>query len=99
CGDIDTDLTVLYTAAHPNLGTVGISLTGPGGPYHYDLPTPVTPDYFGSVTELLDPAGNPVTVADLPPCAYLLTLSTTVLVTTGDVEPGPLWDQVASCKR
>jgi hypothetical protein len=99
CGGIGSSLTVMYTAAHPNLGAVSISLTGPAGTYHYDLPTPVTPNYFNQTTALFDAGNNPVTVANLPTCAYLLTLSTTVLVTNGENVPSPVYDQVAFCKR
>ena len=36
CAKITSALAVLYTAAHPNLGSVSLSVTGPGGPYHAD---------------------------------------------------------------
>jgi len=35
----------------------------------------------------------------MPSCAYIVTLETQVLLTTGDTEPLPLYDQVAFCKR
>jgi hypothetical protein len=35
CTEITNSLTVKYTAAHPNLGTFSIAMTGPGGPYTF----------------------------------------------------------------
>ena len=93
CGEINTDLTVLFTAAHPNLGNVGISMAGPGGPYTFTLP-PAMPggDHFGTATP------NGFNIADLPPCAYIVTFSVQLLLTTGDSVPNNLIDQIAFCK-
>lgn len=92
CSEISATLNVRYTAAHPNLGSVGISMSGPGGPYAFSLAGPVTPDTFGTAT----PSG--FVVADLDPCAYIVGLSVGLLLTTGDSSPDPLYDQVAFCK-
>jgi hypothetical protein len=92
CAGIAGALTVLYTAAHPNLGSVSISMAGPGGPYGFTLPAPADPhDNFGTAT-------NGFTVSTLPKCAYVITLAAEVLVTTGDAVPPPVYDQVAFCK-
>jgi hypothetical protein len=94
CGEITNTLTVQFTAAHPNLGSVSIVMTGPGGPYNFTLPAlPEIGDYYGTAT----PSGW--TVAALRPCAYLVTLTITVLLTDGDNFPDPLYDQIAFCKK
>ena len=94
CGEIGNTLTVLFTAAHPNLGSVNIVMTGPGGPYNFTLPAiPEVGDWFGTAT----PSG--FTVSNLKPCAYLVTLQITVLLTDGDNIPDPLYDQIAFCKK
>jgi len=92
CAEIGATLNVRYTAAHPNLGSVGISMSGPGGPYAFSLAGPVTPNTFGTAI----PSG--FVVADLTPCAYIVGLSVGLLLTTGDSNPDPLYDQVAFCK-
>ncbi len=93
CSEIKGSLTVLFTAAHPNLGSVNISMTGPGGPYGFTFPAiPEVGDWFGTATPTF-------TVASLKPCAYLLTLQITVLLTNGDTVPDPLYDQIAFCKK
>ena len=93
CADVSDSLTVLFTASHPNLGPVGIRMDGPGGPYSFTLPTPIpeTGDWFGT-------AINGFKLSDLIPCAYLVTLSVTPLLTTGDVNIQSFYDQIAFCK-
>jgi len=44
CGKVTNSLTIKYTAARPNLGTVTVHMDGPGGPY---------------ATPLADAAGSP----------------------------------------
>jgi len=92
CSEISSTLNVRYTAAHPNLGSVSISMSGPGGPYAFNLAGPITPNTFGTAT----PSG--FVVADLPPCAYIVGLTVGLLLTTGDSAPNPLYDQLAFCK-
>lgn len=94
CARITDALDVNYTAAHPNLGSMSLTITGPGGPYHYALP-PVGPDYFGSVGTLLNSADLPVVISSLPKCSYLLEGSIGLLLTTGDSVPLPIGDQIA----
>jgi hypothetical protein len=93
CSEIGNTLTVQFTAAHPNLGSVTIDMTGPGGPFNFTLPIiPETGDYFGTATPAF-------LVSNLKPCAYLVTLQITLLLTDGDNSPDPLYDQIAFCKR
>jgi hypothetical protein len=92
CSDITTGLDVLFTAAHPNLGAVGVTMSGPGGPYSFTLPAASPGNHFGTAT----PSG--FTVAGLASCAYIITVSAQVLLTTGDSSPDDLYDQIAFCK-
>lgn len=91
CAEIGGTLNVRYTAAHPNLGSVGLSMSGPGGPYGFTLAGPVIPNTFGTATPSF-------VVADLTPCAYIVGLSVDLLLTTGDSNPDPRYDQIAFCK-
>ena len=104
CSLLTQSLTVEFTAAHSNLGPVTVTLEGPGGPYAFDL-NPASPEvagenWFGTATPQL--FGTPPvprwTFASLLPCAYLLEISVTVLLTTGDGVPNALVDYVAFCK-
>jgi hypothetical protein len=91
CAKITSQVDVLYTCAHPNLGSVSASLTGPGGTVALPVPAPVNPkDNFGTITHLFAPAD--------PLCAYLVTLSTTYLLTTGDGNMSSVQDQIAFCR-
>lgn len=93
CARITDALDVRFTAAHPNLGTVTVSMKGPGGPYAFTLPAPLAPgDHAGTAV----PSGW--AVADLAPCAYIVELSVSLLLTNGDSAPGPLEDEMAFCK-
>ena len=93
CAEITRSLTVKYTAAHPNLGSVLIWMDGPGGPYAFTLAAGGTPENrFGVAT-------NRFTLASLRDCAYIVKLSAPLLLTTGDSTPGALTDEVAICKN
>ncbi|WP_270886041.1 hypothetical protein [Pedococcus sp. 5OH_020] len=94
CARIQNTLTVDYTAAHPNLSSMSLTVSGPGGPYHYALPA-IAADYHGSVNQLLDAANNPVAVSSLPKCSYILQASIGLLLTTGDSSPLPIYDDIA----
>jgi hypothetical protein len=92
CSLITNALDVLYTAAHPNLGAVNISMNGPGGPYSFTLAATGTPgDVFGT-------AIPGFSLASLSPCAYVVHLSVQILLTTGDSIPDLLTDEIAFCK-
>lgn len=97
CSQITDELTVLFTAAHPNLGSATLRMDGPGGPYTFtQTPDPASSpvDFFGTAVP-----SPPLVVKDLKPCAYLVTLTVDVSLTNGDSAPGPLTDQIAFCKR
>jgi hypothetical protein len=96
CSTLTNSLTVQFTAAHSNLGAVGVSLEGPGGPYPFTLNPAAGADPAENLFGTADPDGW--TFASLPPCAYLLKLSVDVLLTTGDGVPSALVDYIAFCK-
>ena len=92
CSDVVDQLHVRYTASHPNLGTVGISVAGPGS--HSVVMTDdavATPEDRFGVAE--PPAVDPV--KNWPSCSYIVTLTVGVLLTTGDGVPDPVVDQLA----
>jgi hypothetical protein len=93
CKELTNSLTVLFTAVHPTLGSVTINMQGPGGPYNFILPPAVAGQQFGTA------APDGWTFNNLIKCAYLVTLSVQVLLTTGDSAPGNLIDQIAFCKH
>ena len=86
------------TASHPNPGPVSLTMSGPAGldAYPFTLaPTtpPVTGDWYGHGV----PSGW--TVKDLEPCAYVVQLQVSILLTTGDENFGPpLYDFISFCK-
>ncbi len=92
CAEIGNDLDVKFTAAHPTLGNVSVSMSGPGGPYSFNLPAAVADEQYGTATP------NGFVVADLDPCAYIVTLRVQLLLTTGDSIPDDRFDQIAFCK-
>jgi hypothetical protein len=94
CQGITNSLTVEFTAAHPNLGSVSITMSGGGSTWPFKLPAlPETGDWYGTAT----PDGW--TVKDLKPCAYLITLEESILLTTGDDYLVPQYDHIAFCKK
>ncbi len=92
CAGVTTGLDVLFTTAHANLGDVSIAMTGPGGPYSFTLPGAVAGERFGTAT-------NGFVFTTLTDCAYIITLSATLLLTTGDSSPNPVQDQIGFCKK
>ena len=92
CAGITTGLDVLFTATHPNLGSVSLGMTGPGGPYGFILPPAVPGEQFGTAT-------NSFVIGSLADCAYIITLSVSLLLTTGDSVPLPIHDQIGFCKK
>jgi hypothetical protein len=91
CAEIQNSLTILITAAHPTMGTVSLGMIGNAFSGTFTLPAAVPGEQFGTVT-------NNFSVPNLPPCAYIVTLSTQLLLTTGDGVPSNLVDQIAFCK-
>ena len=94
CQKITNSLTVKFTAAHPNLGSASMTMTGGGTTRTFNPPSGAAPgpEWFGTAA----PTG--FTVNDLDPCAYLITLQIAVLLTDGDIDVGSLYDQIAFCK-
>jgi hypothetical protein len=98
CTDITTDLDVLVTAAHPNLGSVTLTVTGPTGTHTLD-PPPETPagvqprERVGTATIPAPP--HAWTVASLSKCSYIVMLRAELLLTTGDANFGSLEDFMA----
>jgi hypothetical protein len=96
CGTITNQLHVLFTAAHPNLGSVSLRMDGPGGPYGFTL----TPDAASSSVDFFGTATlSGVVVKDLKPCAYVVTMTVNVSLTDGDNDPSPLTDFIGFCKH
>ncbi len=89
CSKITDRVDIWYTNAHPNLGSMSCTLKGPGGVISLPI-GPVSEDAAGSITHTFTPAD--------PNCAYLVTLSATLLLTTGDSNLPPLYDQIAFCR-
>ena len=42
---------------------------------------------------------NLVVIGSLADCAYIITLSVSLLLTTGDSIPNPIHDQIGFCKK
>jgi hypothetical protein len=95
CAGISDTLDILFTAAHSNLGSVSMSMDGPGGPYAFTLPPAPVPgkDHFGIA------APNGFSITDLPNCAYIVDLWVQLLLTNGDVAHPGLHDRIAFCKK
>jgi hypothetical protein len=92
CGSITNALTVLVTAAHPNLGAVDLSMIGGGSTWGFTLPAATPGQIAGAAT-------NDFAVSDLPTCTYTVTLQTQVLLTTGDNIPDPQYDWLSFYKH
>jgi hypothetical protein len=92
CAELTNQLHVRYTAEHPTLGPVSMSLTGPGG-----FALAMTDDAGASATNRYGVAqvAAPNTAADLFKCTYVVTLAADILLTTGDSVPLPVQDLVA----
>jgi hypothetical protein len=89
CSKITNKVDILYSVAHPNTGGITMVLTGPLPPVNLG-PIAVTVNSFGTVTHNFAPSD--------PLCAYLLTLTATYLLTTGDANLPSVQDQVAFCR-
>ena len=93
CAKVSDSLNVNYTAANPNLGTVSLSMTGPGGPHTF---TPIVFTTPGQ--EAHGKASYSGNVMDLPKCAYIVKLSAELKLTNGETQHSNIWDEVAFCK-
>lgn len=95
CKEIDNSLTVRVTSAHPTLGAVSLSIIGGNAA---TLPATFTVPSTGLPGQRFGTATNNFNLALLDPCAYIVTLSTQIMLTTGDNVPSNLVDQIAFCK-
>lgn len=100
CNKITDALHVKYSARNENLSSVALSIVGPNKPGQSfgfpAIPLMAPPETFGTSQLVFTPVTD--TVNDLLPCAYTVTLSTKVKLTTGDGEPGPINDFISFCK-
>jgi len=99
CGKITNALTVKINARNENLGAVSLTLTGPAKPgqsFSFPAIAATQPEVFNnSIHPVIVPINS---VNDLLPCAYTVTLSVSVLLTTGDYVPNPFYDFISFCK-
>ena len=93
CSTISNSLTAKYTAANPNLGTVTLSMTGPGGPHSFNPVVFTTPGQEAHGTSAY--TGN---VANLPKCSYEVRVSAELNLTNGEYQHDNIWDRVLFCK-
>ncbi len=105
CNKITNALHIKYHARNENLSSVSLSITGPKKPGQNFGFSPIalmaSPETYGTTQLINLPLTSPPTlldVNDLLPCAYTVTLRTTVKLTTGDGEPGPINDFISFCK-
>jgi hypothetical protein len=91
CDEITNQLHVLYTASHPNLGALTLTLDGPGGftLTMTDNGASTADNRFGQAE-----VSAPYTAADLKKCTYIATLYAQILLTTGDSSPLDVTDQI-----
>lgn len=99
CGKITNTLTVHINARNENLGGVSLTLTGPAKPgqsFSFPAIAPAQPEVFSnSIHPVIVPVNS---VSELMPCAYTVTLSASLMLTTGDGIPNPLNDFISFCK-
>lgn len=97
CSPIGNNLHALCTAYHPALGSVTLSIEG-----NPPLP-PESPMVFSPSGEEVasTPAGFAFTASGLKPCAYILHMSATVLLTSGYGlrSDATLYDHIAFCVK
>ena len=89
CAKITTQADILYSVAHPHLGSIGMTLTGPLPAVNLG-PIAVSPNSFGTLTHHFSAAD--------PLCAYVVTLTAVYLLTTGDSNLSGVQDQIAFCR-
>lgn len=93
CAKITDALTVKYTAANPNLGSVWVSMQGPGGPHIFPAIAHNT-----SGEEAHGEVAYGGVVKDLPPCSYIVYVHAELKLTDGEVNHSNIWDHMAFCK-
>ena len=78
---------IVYSVANPNVGSINMIFTSPAA--SVDLgPIPTTPNSFGTITHNF--------ASTDPQCAYLVTLTATYLLTTGDENLPSVQDKLHS---
>ncbi len=93
CSNIADSITVKYTAANPNLGTVNLTFTGPGATNSFQpivFPTPGEEAYGTSLY-----TGN---FGELENCAYEIRLNAELNLTNGEDQHDGIWDRVLFCR-
>jgi hypothetical protein len=93
CSKLKTTATALFTCYHPYLASAVVWLQGPtipyppvAGPFTFN---PVIPPYGpGAVEVASGAAGHAFNIQNLPACAYILHLETTLNLTSGDGQIG-----------
>ena len=95
CDKLKNDLHAYFTAYHPYLGAVSVSLEGQGVP----PPAPISPAIAGGQATS-PPGGHFFNITALQPCAYILWLSATVNLTEGwgQIPDATDSDHIAFCK-
>lgn len=93
CKKIGSSISVLYTAANPNLGDVSISFTGQGATNNFDPIVSPSPgeEAFGTSSYLGD-------FGQLKPCAYEVRLNAELNLTNGESQHPGIWDRVLFCR-
>jgi hypothetical protein len=89
CSKITDSADIVYTVAHPNVGSISMVLNGPVSAVNLG-PIAISPNSFGSIVHNF--------LAAEAQCAYLVTLTATYLLTTGDSNLPPVQDQIAFCR-
>lgn len=93
CNKIENTITVNYTAANPNLGSVSLTFTGQGATNNFDpivFPSPGE-EAFGTANYLGD-------FGLLKPCAYEIRLNAELNLTNGETQHHGIWDRVLFCR-
>ncbi|PVW15219.1 hypothetical protein [Marixanthomonas spongiae] len=101
CSKITDTLTVNYTAANPNLGSVSIKMYGPGGPHNFEpvaFPSPGEEAFGASKYTGANNTVDANDVKNLPNCSYEVRLSAELNLTNGEDQHHTIWDRVLFCK-
>lgn len=93
CSNISDSITVKYTAANPNLGSVGLAFSGPGATNNFDPIVFTTPgEEAHGTSHYLGSFG------DLENCAYEIRLNAELKLTNGETQHDGIWDRVLFCR-
>ena len=94
CDKLDAHLHALYTCYHPYLGSAEVYFEG-----NPVLPASIFPAVAGGEAAS-GGVGHDFDISGLEPCAYILWLQATVLLTSGYglIGDATTWDHIAFCK-